>query len=110
MEDYLGQIRSETNSSGIDRERWVRLIGEHPNLSRPPSQNAINPFTKRTVVIYPPNETARVIVSGKAVGTMTWALDDSECIDAFGDGESVMRVVVEIARALGGRFRPGEDV
>jgi hypothetical protein len=109
MEEYLGQIRSESDPSGIDRDRWVQLIGEHPNLSRPPSQNATNPFTKKPTVIHPPHETARIIIDGNPVGTMTWALDESNGIDVFGDGSTIMPVVEEIARALGGRFRTGDD-
>ena len=108
MEKYLGQIRGESDSSGIDRERWVQLIGEHPSLSRPPSKNAINPFTKQPVVIHPPVDTARVMVDGRSVGTMTWALDESECVNVFGDGSSVTPIVVEVARILGGRFRPAD--
>jgi hypothetical protein len=109
MEEYLGQIRSVSNRAGIDRAHWVQLIGEHPNLSHPQSQNAINPFTKKPVIIHPPSETARIIVDGEAVGTMTWALDVSNCLDVFADGDSVMPIVEEVARVLGGRFRNSDD-
>jgi hypothetical protein len=109
MEDHQGQIRGETDTSSIDRQRWVQLIAAHPKLMRPASRNATNPFTKKPVIIQPPEDTARVIVDGKVVGTMTWALDGSERIDVFGEPKSVIPVALEIARVLGGRFQPGDD-
>jgi len=44
MEEYLGQIQSESDPSGIDRERWVQLIGKRSAEPYPPGPAAPAPW------------------------------------------------------------------
>jgi hypothetical protein len=103
--DFIGEIVREPDPPGIDNRRWIDLIREHPNLVPPDTQEATSPFTKRRMVIKPLPDVARVIVDGKNVGSMSWALDESNLINVFGDPQVVVPLAREIARSLGGRFQ-----
>lgn len=103
--DFIGEIVHEPDPPGIDNERWIDLIRQHPNLTPPETREAVNPFTKRSMAITPRPDVARVIVDGQQVGTMSWSLDDSNRIDVFGEPQAMAPLAHEIAEALGGRFR-----
>ena len=52
-------------------------------------------------------DSARVVVNGAEVGTMTWAQDESHRISVEGDAELVEPLAVEVATKLGGIYRRG---
>jgi hypothetical protein len=102
--DFIGEIVREPDPPGIDKQDWIDLIREQPILSLPEPREAMSPFTKRSMIIKPPPDVARVVVDGREVGVMSWALDDSNRIDVFGQPQAVVPLATEIARSLGGRF------
>jgi hypothetical protein len=107
--DIIGEIEGEPDTSGINKERWIDLIREHPNLVPPEPREAISPFTKKRMVIKPLPDVARVIIDGEEVGAMSWSMDDSNLIHVFGEPRAVVPLAHEIARTLGGRFRETTD-
>jgi hypothetical protein len=107
--DIIGEIVREPDPPGIDNRRWIDLIREHPNLFPPKPREGISPFTKRSMVIKPRPDVARVIVEGQEVGSMSWSLDDSNLINVFGQPEAVVPLAQDIAKLLGGRFRASTD-
>ncbi len=49
--DFIGGIVSEPDPPGISKERFAKLIGDHPCLQPFPSEKeGINPFTKKPTV------------------------------------------------------------
>jgi hypothetical protein len=107
--DFIGEIVREPDPPGIDRQSWIGLIREHPNLVPPEPHEGINPFTKRPMVIKPLPDVARVIIDGQEVGSMSWSLDESNLINVFGQPQAVVLLAQDIAESLGGRFRASTD-
>jgi hypothetical protein len=103
--DFIGEIVREPDPPGIDNRSWINLIREHPNLVPPEAREATSPFTRRTMVIKPLPDVARVIIDGQEVGVMSWAMDDSNLVNVFGEPQTVIPLAHEIAEILGGRFR-----
>lgn len=103
--DLIGENVREPDLPGIDNQRWIDLIREHPNLAQPEPREGISPFTKRSMVIKPLPDVARVIIDGQKVGSMSWALDDSNLIYVFGQLQAVVPLALGIAQVLGGHFR-----
>lgn len=79
--------RALPDPPGISRQRWIDLIRDHPNFVPPEPVKATSPFTKRSMVIRPLPDVARVVV----------------------DGEAVAPLAQEVAKVLGGRFRASKD-
>jgi hypothetical protein len=103
--NFIGEILREPDPPGIDHRSWIALIREHPQLVQPEAREAINPFTKETMVVQPRPDVARVVVDGEVVGSMSWSEDDSNLINVFGETKAVVPLAIEIAGSLGGRFR-----
>jgi hypothetical protein len=61
------------------------------------------------MVIKPLPDVARVIIDGQEVGSMSWALDESNLIIVFGQPQAVVPLALEIAQVLGGRFQTSTD-
>ena len=104
--DIIGEIVREPDPPGIDNQRWIKLIREHPNLVPPEPREAISPLSKRPIVIKPLPDVARVIIDGEEVGAMSWSMDDSNLIHVFGERDVVIPLAHEIAMTLDGRFVP----
>jgi hypothetical protein len=104
MMDFIGEILIKPQSPGFTRQQWIDLIREHPSLVAPKPREAINPFTRERITIPPRSDVAHVVVDGKTVGSMSWAEDDSNLINAFGQSRSVVPVAYDVAKSLGGRF------
>ena len=107
--DYVGKIEGKPGSPKIDRQRWLDLIGDHPNLVPPQPRESINPFTKQPMAIRPRPDVAHVVIGGKNVGSLSWAEDDSNLINVMGE-VGVIPVARDIAKSLGGRFKAVADV
>lgn len=108
--DFIGEIVREPDPPGIDKHRWIDLIREHPRLVPPEPREGINPFTKKRMTIKPLPDVARVVVDSREVGVMSWAMDESNLINVFGDQVFVVPLAQEIARSLDGRFKKvGDD-
>src|SRR6516225_725378 len=97
--DIIGEIVREPDPPGIDNQRWIDLIREHPNLVPPEPREAISPFTKKSMVIKPLPDVARVIIDGQEVGAMSWSLNDSNLINVFGEAQVVVPLAHEIAKS-----------
>jgi hypothetical protein len=102
--DFIGEIQAKPDPPGINNAQWIEMIHEHPSLEPVPPREGINPFTRKPTVYPAPADSARVVVGGKEVGSMEWAMDDSNMINVYGDPEVVIPLAREIAEALGGRF------
>jgi hypothetical protein len=102
--DFIGEILVKPHSPGFTRQQWIDQIREHPNLVAPEPREAINPFTKERITIPPRLDVAQVVVDGKTIGSMSWAEDDSNLINVFGEPEAVVPVACDVAKSLGGRF------
>jgi hypothetical protein len=107
--EFIGVISSEPDPPGINKARWIELIRDYPNLDPAPPREGTNPFTRKPTVIYPRPDIARVVVAGKEVGTMSWAEDESNLINVFGEPEVVVPLACDIARLLGGHFKEHQD-
>jgi hypothetical protein len=88
--EFIGEIVSEPHPPGINKQRWIDLIHEHPNLVAPEPRQGINPFTKKPTVIQPRIDVARVVRDGKEMGLMSWAEDESNLINVFGEAKAVV--------------------
>ena len=107
---YLGEIVGKAKKKGLDRDRWIEIIGEHQNLAVPPAREGVNPFTKERVILKPRPDMALVVIEGETVGTMDWSQDSSKIIEVSGDPALVLPLAEEIAGLLGGRFEPADDL
>ncbi len=107
--DFIGEIVREPDPPGIDKQQWVNLIREHLNLVPPEPREGINPFTKKSMIIKPTSDVTDIVIDGKEVGVMSWALDESNLINVFGEPQAVIPLAHEIAKALGGRFWSSTD-
>ena len=104
---FLGSIASPPDPPGIDREQWIDLIVAHPNVVRFKDREGINPFTRAPMIFRAHTDSARVIIDGAEVGTMSWAQDGSHQIMVDGDPTLVEPVAFEVASKLGGIYRRG---
>jgi hypothetical protein len=105
MDDLIGKIVPDLAAPGMSRQRWIDLISGHPNLVRPQPHQGINPFTKGPMVIHPRPDIAQMVIDGVAVGSMSWAEDDSNLINVWGDPQAMVPLAREVANLLGGRFQ-----
>jgi hypothetical protein len=69
--DFIGEVVGEPDPPGVNRQRWIDLIREHLNLVPPEPREAVNPFAKRSMMIRPPPDVARVVDDGREVGVMS---------------------------------------
>ena len=103
--DFIGGIVSEPDPPGISKERFAKLIGDHPCLQPFPSEKeGINPFTKKPTVYRSMDPGAWVVVDGTKVGRMEWPQGDWNCILVSGDRQTVVPLAIEFAESLSGRF------
>ena len=102
--EYIGQILSEPDPPGINNQRWIDLIREHPNLQTSQPKQGINPFTRKPMLYRAPPNGAQVIVGARMVGTMCWAEDGSNAIVVWGERQVLVPLACGIAESLGARF------
>jgi hypothetical protein len=107
--DLIGEIVREPDPPGIDNRRWIDPIRQHPNLVPPEPVEGIGPFTKKRMTIKPLPDHARLVIDGRVVGAMSWAMDEANLISVFGEPQAVVPLAHEIARTLDGRFWASTD-
>jgi hypothetical protein len=105
--DFLGSIKATVDPPGIDLDQWCRVISAHPNLAAVSPVVGINPLTKAPYTYRPHPGDVRVVVAGKDVGSMNWALDGSHHIDVWGEAGTVDGVATDVAAQLGGAYVRG---
>src|SRR5262245_8685278 len=71
-----GAIVPAGDGSRVDREAWCRLIDGRPELRRPQTRQAVNPFTREPIVIRPRSDVADVVVDGSVVGEVSWSMSE----------------------------------
>jgi hypothetical protein len=103
--NFVGEIVNAVESPEIDRQQWITLISYHPNLVIGQPREMMNPFTRQPITLPPRRDVAHVIIDGKDVGLMSWAEDDSNLINVYGEPDFVIPVAEVVARSLGGRFK-----
>jgi hypothetical protein len=101
---FFGEILSEPDPPGINKQRWLEIIREHPNLAPIPPKKGINPFTRESMLIHAATGSVLVVVDGSEVGSMGWALDGSNKITVSGESDTVLQLARDIAKEQGGRF------
>jgi hypothetical protein len=99
--DFLGSIKTQADPPGIDLERWRAVIASHRNLAAVEPVVGVNPFTKEPLTYRPHPGSARVVVGGKEVGSMSWALDGAHEIDVWGEASAVDDIARDVAGELG---------
>lgn len=103
---FLGTIEPDSNLA-TGKPEWMRLIDTHPQLSRAPAVEGINPFTRGPHLFKADPYAARVRVESRQVGSIHWAMDDSRRLVVWADPgseENVRNVAEEVASKLGWRF------
>ena len=98
-----GSIVAKANQPGFDQARWIALIGQHPGLSVLPPRQGINPFT-REPMLFQAKDVALVTASGKQLGAMDWAPDDSQQISVWIDEGAAADALDAIAADVAGRL------
>jgi hypothetical protein len=94
------------------KAEWVALIKAHASLGAVEPKQGINPFTKKPTVLEPRPDIARVLVDGKDVGSIHWAMDNSYQLVVWaemGARNVVADVASDIASRLGWRFVVASD-
>jgi hypothetical protein len=81
-----GMITAELDPPGLDRARWIRVIGESRQLQ------AIG------------EADAEVMNDGAAVGRLCWSPGVANAIDVYGADEAVSDAAWNVAAALEGQF------
>jgi hypothetical protein len=103
-----GSIVAKAGQPGIDLARWIGLIGQHSNLSVMPPRQGLNPFT-REPMLFQAKDIALVTASGRQLGAMDWAPDDSQqvCvwIDDGAAADMLDAVAVDVAKRLDAVYR-----
>ena len=106
--DFLGIIRSKSGQPDLDPAAWVALIPTHPGLALVPPKQGTNPFTREPMLFFAGADTAYVVVSGKPVGKMEWAPDDSRQISVWtadaGAIEAIGGIAADVAARLGALY------
>ena len=106
--DTLGTIEPTVGvTSG--RSEWIALIDTHPSLAPVPPRQGINPFTKGPYLYKAPRDSARILLKGLEVGSITWAEDESQRLLVWSRGGAqtfVAEIAGEVASTLGWRFVP----
>jgi hypothetical protein len=86
---FAGVIAAEYDPPGIDRKRWLALIGDSDHL-RPSSDGA-------------DEASAAIVIEGTLVGQIRWSTTANE-LDVHGELERVADVAWNVAASLGGQF------
>jgi hypothetical protein len=104
--ELLGTIEPGADLA-VGKPEWIRLIGEHPQLSTMPDREGVNPFTRKPYLYKANPDLARVCVQLEQVGSIHWAMDDSRRLVVWaepGSEQSVRNIAQDVASRLGWRF------
>jgi hypothetical protein len=104
--ELLGTIEPGADLA-TGRPEWIHLIDVHPQLSKVPPREGINPFTGDPHLYKARPDTARVLMELKQVGSIHWAMDESRRLVVWADTgfeEMVRNVAQDVASKLGWRF------
>ena len=106
--DLLGTIEPPAAATS-GRAEWITLIGAHPALAPVQPVQGINPFTKEPYLYKPRPDSARVLLEGSQVGSISWAEDGSQLLVVWsnvGVQARVAKVAADVASRLGWSFLP----
>ena len=104
--ELLGTIEPGADLA-VGKPEWIRLIGEHPQLSPVPDREGVNPFSREPHLYKANPDHARVLMQLEQVGSIHWAMDGSRRLVVWADTgseESVRNIAVDVASRLGWRF------
>jgi hypothetical protein len=105
MMDLVGVIRAAPGSTPIAYEAWCTLAQSRPELFAGQPRTVPNPFKKEELMtIRPKPDAVRVVVAGKEVGSMHWAMDGRPEIIIWGEAAIVAPLAQELASSLGAQF------
>lgn len=101
---HVGEIVAAPDAEPFTLGDWIALV--HPSLVRPNRIHRVpNPFKPGTYMeVSSCRDIADVVVDGSTVGAMSWAEDDSDLINVWGDSTFPLSIARDVAAALGGQF------
>jgi hypothetical protein len=100
-----GAIVPAGDGSRVNRKAWCRHVDSRPELCRPQTRQAINPFTREPMVIRPRPDVADVVVDGSVVGEVSWSMSEDDPQINVSVERSALPLVLQWAAELGGEFR-----
>ena len=99
---YIGRIEPVSETSEIDRARWLALINSHGALSHVPPQKGINPFTRERMEVKAPASTAVVSANEVPTGSIAWAMDGSPILMVEAEDAESVESVATVAQEIAG--------
>jgi hypothetical protein len=105
-----GTIVPATETDPFDRESWIQVINDHPNLVQEQPRSGIpNPFNPgETMTIHPDPACANLVVDGEIIGVFAWAMNEETLINVDGNLRDVASWADNFAKLLGGQFIPDQ--
>jgi hypothetical protein len=101
----LGMITSNDGSS-LDKQGWIALIDDHPNVRSIPAFYGINPFTNESILFRVPVTNARVVDLEEHIGSIFWFAKEASLVVCAISGKEaqVIKIAESIAHRLHGSF------
>jgi hypothetical protein len=109
--DLLGTIEPNHGVSA-DQHEWIVLIGVHSSLAPAVPKQGVNPFSKQPILFKPAPDYASVLLDGRKVGAIHWAMDGSHRLVVWSLAAArthVADVAQDVASRLGWRFVIGAE-
>jgi hypothetical protein len=99
-----GAIVPAGDGRGFSREAWCQLVGSRPELRRPASRQAPNPFAAgELMTMHPPEDAAEIMLEGRVAGAAGWSMSDEPLVNVSVE-PAAMHFVKAWAESLGGEF------
>jgi len=103
-EDCIGFIVRAPGSPALTKQAWCGLIDDRPELVRPKPRSVRNPFTLGRMTVRATPDAVGVVIDGREVGSMHWAMDCSPQVIVWGEPAVVIPFARELAGVLGAQF------
>jgi hypothetical protein len=109
--ELSGTIEPNHGASANQLE-WIVLIGAHSSLAPGVPKPGVNPFSKQPILYKAAPDYARVLLDGRKVGAIHWAMDGSDRLVVWSLAAArthVTEVAQDVASRLGWRFVIGAE-
>ena len=105
--EYVAEIRATSDSEPLRLEDWVAYIASVDDFHPIPGRPGINPANGQPIMLHPPENAIRFVVSDSEVGGFSWGPEDQHCIlvcHAPGQRDLVLDRAQGIADTLSGEL------